>query len=73
MEPRFLDDESLVDNLDDGLAKKVIDWLITIQNNDPEYLEKAINLVRELNSIGETNPDYTIQIVSQMEKNGTKI
>jgi hypothetical protein len=49
-EPLFLDDETLVCNLDEAKAKRVKDWLITVHQKAPQDEEHALYLAREINN-----------------------
>jgi hypothetical protein len=46
----FLDDESLMDNMEDQLAQKIISWLENISIIQPEDLVYAVKFVKFLNS-----------------------
>lgn len=49
----FLDDESLLDNLDEDKAIQVFDWHILVHEKAPKELEHAIYLAREINKFNE--------------------
>lgn len=67
MEPQFLDDETLTDNLDDDKAIRVINWLITVFQKAPQDLEQSLVLARGLNSKVFLDSGYFDQLMSQLE------
>lgn len=68
MEPQFLDDETLTDNLGDTQASRVINWLITVFQKAPQNLEDSVFLARELNLMKDLDPCIFDQKMSQLEK-----
>lgn len=50
MEPKFLDDESLVDNLDEEFGQRIIKWLITVFESHPEDIDHAVYLAKAINA-----------------------
>jgi len=68
MEPKFLDDETLTDNLDDNQASRVINWLITVFEIAPQNLEESICIAREINLSENLDHDIFDQKMSQLEK-----
>lgn len=56
-EPRFLDDESLFDNLDETKAKRVLNWLLLVFTKAPKDTDHAIYVAREINRFYADQPD----------------
>ena len=67
MEPRFLDDETLTDNLDDSKASRVISWLVMVYENSPSELSISLELARGINSITILDNEYFEKLMSQLE------
>jgi hypothetical protein len=67
MEPQFLDDETLTDNLDDEKASRVINWLINIYKTVPEDLDLCIEVAREINSLKVLDSEFFANLMTKME------
>jgi len=66
-EPKFLDDETLTDNLDDAKAARVLNWLTIVFKKSPNDIDHAIFLVREINKfyeekIDDNKADYLVKL-----------
>lgn len=49
-EPAFLEDETLLDSLDEEKAKRVLTWLLKVNDLAPDDLGHALYLAREINT-----------------------
>ena len=49
MEPQFLDDETLTDNIDDEKAVILRDWLGYVNENRSESINLALSIVKRIN------------------------
>lgn len=67
MEPRFLDDETLTDNLNDEQASRIISWLITVFEKKPEELDRSLIIARGINSLKIIVPEFFDELMSQLE------
>lgn len=74
MEPGFLENEALLDNLDDDKAVRVKNWLINVSKYSPQKITLALKFVKDLNSLFsdeeviELKDKFFIQIMSQLEE-----
>lgn len=67
-EPKFLDNESLFDNLDEAKAKRVLKWLILVYSKAPSDVDHAIYLAREINTFfGIKEDDEMADVLYEIE------
>jgi hypothetical protein len=69
MEPSFLDNEAITDNLNDEQASKVIAWLIRVFHEAPEKIDQALNTAKNINTLIILDPNYFNQLMTQLEEN----
>ena len=67
---RYLDDETLTDNMDDKIATRLYRILATVNDQSPQDLEHEIHVVRLLNKISTDplNQDLVERVISRLEE-----
>jgi hypothetical protein len=67
---RYLDDETLTDNMDDKIATRLYRILATVKNQSPQELDHEIHVVRLLNKISTDplNQDLVERVISRLEE-----
>ena len=71
---RYLDDETLTDNLDDKMASRIYRILATVNDQSPQDLDHEIHVVRLLNKISTDplNQDLINKVISRLEERYAK-
>lgn len=66
---RYLDDETLTDNMDDLIAARIYRILDTVKAQSPQALDHEIHVVRLLNRIytDKLNRDMVEKVIVRME------